>query len=310
MFFIFCFLSLSTWPPLASIVAAYGGTPGPGTPVSRASVTIVVTGKWMKLFLPSGKWQYKKSKRELDRTEGREWKVGISQPGADWESICSLLSVLSQKLIWRVPARTAQNRTEPTTQKMHSSSSIYFHGIRTLPTLSSDSNPAHAEASYLISASCLNATAPFSHLVPLLRTLMACTRCKETHYPVVWGAFHALVAVHFVDTDLQMIAAMDLSACLKDTRVWRVWFVFCCVLEDVCVCATISSWFLCFSGVFFSADNKESGKASFSTAVIPTGALAAVTVTLSCKRGNFFFLSGFRFIYLFIWFIFSADDLF
>lgn len=94
-----CFLSLSTWPPFTSIVVAYGGTP-----VSRASVNIVVTCKWMKLFLSSGKWQYKKSKRELDHTEGREWKVGISQPGADWESICSLLSVLSQKLIWRVPA--------------------------------------------------------------------------------------------------------------------------------------------------------------------------------------------------------------
>lgn len=188
---------------------------------------------------------------------------------------------------------------------MHSSSSIYLHGIRTLLTLSSDSNPACAEASYLISASCLNATAPSSRLVPLLCTLMACTRCKETHYPVVWGAFYALVAVHFVDTDLQMITAMDLNACLKDTRMWSVWFVFCCVLERVCmcVCALIGSWFLCFSGVFFSADNKESGRASFSTAVILTGALAAVTVTLSCKRGNFFLSQWFSF-YLFIYLIY------
>lgn len=197
-------------------------------------------------------------------------------------------------------------RTEPATQKMHSSSSVYLYGIRTLPTLSSDSNPARAEASYLISASCLNATAPFSRLVPLLRTLMACTWCKETHYPVVWGAFHTLVAVHFVDTDLQMIAAMDLNACLKDTHVW---FVFCCVLERVCMCVCATSvcidqqWFLCFSGVFFSADNKESGKASFSTAVIPTGAFAAGTVTLSCKRGNFFLSQWFSF-YLFIYLIY------
>lgn len=92
-------LRLSTWPPLASFVVVYGGTP-----VSRASVDIVLTSKWMKWFLSSGKWQSKKSKRELDQTEGREWKVGIRHLGADWESICSLLSVLSQKHIWRVPA--------------------------------------------------------------------------------------------------------------------------------------------------------------------------------------------------------------
>lgn len=140
---------------------------------------------------------------------------------------------------------------------------------------------------------------------------MACTqRVQRDTLSRCLGAFHALMAVHFVDTDLQMIAVMDLNACLEDTRrvsMGVVCFLLCarvCVrVCDECVHWSAVDFFASVAFFFFSADNKESGKASFFTVVIPTGALAAVTVTLNCKHGNFFLSQWFSFylIYLFGW---------
>lgn len=159
--------------------------------------------------------------------------MGISQPGADWESICSLLSV-SQKLIWRVPASSHRTCDTENALVLQHLSPRHPHTPDSVVWL--QPSACRAELSDLCKLfKCNRSFLTFSSITAHTNGVQ---RGAETHYPVVWGAFHALVAVHFVDTDLQMIAATDLNACPKDTHVWRVWFVFCCVLERarMCVC--------------------------------------------------------------------------